>query len=134
MAWPFPFGVGPEPTGNQHRYSWPGSLSTSGGASAWHFAWAYGHRGAKRQPLGGSTSCGGRPGMACRRAWRGSSSLGIERSSASVYGMRTLRNSVAVGAFSTIWPAYMTAMSSARPATTPRSWVTRIMAMFRSRC
>jgi hypothetical protein len=28
----------------------------------------------------------------------------------------------------------MTAMSSARPATTPRSWVTRIMAMNRSRC
>ena len=73
-------------------------------------------------------------GMACSRAWRGSSSLGIECSSASVYGMRTLRNSVAVGAFSTIWPAYITAMSSARPATTPRSWVTRIIAMFRSRC
>ena len=39
-----------------------------------------------------------------------------------------------MGARSTIRPAYMTAMSSARLATTPRSWVTRITAMWRSRC
>ena len=43
-------------------------------------------------------------------------------------------NSVAVGAFSTTWPAYITAISSARPATTPRSWVTSTIAMKRSRC
>ena len=34
-----------------------------------------------------------------------------------------------IGAFSMILPAYMTAMSSARPATTPRSWVIRTIAM-----
>ena len=45
-----------------------------------------------------------------------------------------LRNSTDVGAFSTIFPAYITAISSVRPATTPRSCVTRIMAMNRSRC
>ncbi len=39
-----------------------------------------------------------------------------------------------MGAFSTTRPAYITAISSARPATTPRSWVTRIMPMKRSRC
>ena len=49
-----------------------------------------------------------------------------------MYGMRMLANSVRVGAFSTIWPAYMTAISSVRPATTPRSWVTSTMAMWRS--
>ena len=35
-------------------------------------------------------------------------------------------------AFSTSWPPYITAISSVRPATTPRSWVTRIIAMLRS--
>ena len=49
--------------------------------------------------------------------------------SASVYGWRTELNSVRVGAFSTTRPAYITAISSVRPATTPRSWVTRIIAM-----
>ena len=67
--------------------------------------------------------------MICRRVWLGSSSFGIDLSRASVYGMRMLLNSVRVGAFSTIWPAYMTAISSVRLATTPRSWVTSTMAM-----
>jgi hypothetical protein len=48
--------------------------------------------------------------------------------------MRIEANRRVAEAFSTILPAYMTAMSWARPATTPRSWVTRIMAMKRSRC
>ncbi len=45
-----------------------------------------------------------------------------------------LANSDDVGACSTTLPPYITAMSSVRPATTPRSWVTRIIAMCRSRC
>jgi hypothetical protein len=32
-----------------------------------HFSCAYGQRGAKRQPMGGFTSCGGRPGMTFNR-------------------------------------------------------------------
>ncbi len=39
-----------------------------------------------------------------------------------------------MGARSTMRPAYMTTMWSARLATTPRSWVTRITAMRRSCC
>ena len=39
-----------------------------------------------------------------------------------------------VGARSTTRPAYITATSSVRPATTPRSWVIRIIAMCRRRC
>ena len=39
--------------------------------------------------------------MAARRVWLGSAILGIERRSASVYGMRMSSNSVAVGADST---------------------------------
>ncbi len=69
-----------------------------------------------------------------RRVWLGSAIFGIERSSASVYGICMSENSVAVGAFSTTWPAYITSTSSARPATTPRSWVTSSSAMKRSRC
>ena len=45
-----------------------------------------------------------------------------------------LLNSTLVGARSTTLPAYITMISSVRVATTPRSCVTRIMAMFRSRC
>ena len=58
---------------------------------------------------------GGRPPMIWRRVWLGSSSFGIDLSSASVYGMRMLAKSVRVGAFSTICPAYITAISSVRP-------------------
>ena len=72
--------------------------------------------------------------MICSRVWLGSSSFGIDLRRASVYGIRTLAKRVRVGAFSTIWPAYMTAISSVRPATTPRSCVTRTIAMNRSFC
>ena len=60
------------------------------------------------------------------------STFGIEFTSASVYGIFMSWNSVRVGAFSTMRPAYITAISFVRLATTPRSWVTRIMAMLRS--
>ena len=66
--------------------------------------------------------------------WLGLSSFGMLFSSASVYGIFMWANSASVGARSTILPAYITAISSVRPATTPRSWVTRIIDMLRSRC
>src|SRR5690606_35331939 len=47
---------------SQHLTYWPGSTSTVGG-SAWHRSNRKGQRPAKRQPLGGSMSEGGCPGM-----------------------------------------------------------------------
>ena len=45
-----------------------------------------------------------------------------------------LLNKTLVGARSTTLPAYITMISSVRVATTPRSWVTRTIAMSRSCC
>ena len=72
--------------------------------------------------------------MAVSRVWLGSAIRGVDLSSASVYGMAMLLKSTLVGARSTTLPAYITMISSVRVATTPRSWVTRIMAMSRSCC
>ena len=108
--------------------------SVKGGSLSWHLGWAYLQRGAKLQPLGGLIRSGGRPPMISSLVWLGWSSLGIEFSSDSVYGIFMSEKSTGVGARSTILPAYITAISSVRPATTPRSWVTRIMAMCRSVC
>ncbi len=71
--------------------------------------------------------------MVVRRECDGCSSLGMLDISASVYGIFIRANSVAVGAFSTSFPPYITAISWVCPATTPRSWVTRITDMLRSR-
>ena len=110
-------------------------LASSGGSSAWQRSRAYAHRGANWHPTGGLTRSGGRPGIVASRECAGSSSLGMLCISASVYGIRMLANSVFVGAFSTSRPPYITAISSVCPATTPRSWVTRITDMLRSwRC
>ena len=53
----------------------------------------YGQRGWKRQPDGGSTSDGGRPGIGTSSAPSGASSRGIERSSPHVYGCCGAANS-----------------------------------------
>ena len=108
-------------------------MGISGGSSSWQRSCAYAQRGANRQPGGGLTRSGGRPGMTLRRVWLGSSIFGMLSNSASVYGIFMLAKSSPVGAFSTNLPPYMTAISSVRPATTPRSWVTRISDMLRSR-
>ena len=47
--------------------------------------------------------------------------LVVEFNNACVYGWRMLENRLAVVAFSTACPAYITMISSVRPATTPRS-------------
>jgi len=91
------------------------------------------HRGAKRQARGGTRRSGGSPGIeysSCDLSW---SSLGIEASSASVYGWRTLVNSSVVAAVSTLRPAYMTSTRSALPAITPMSWVMRMIPIPSSR-
>ena len=80
-------------------------------------------------PSGGSTRSGGRPGIAVSRPWRmpSPSSCGSAPSSASVYGCSGWSKRSSTGACSTIWPAYMTTMSSAASATTPMSWVMMII-------
>src|SRR5678816_2717822 len=86
-----------------------------------HLGCAKPHRAANLQPTGGETRSGGRPLIASSRVWLGCASLGIDFRSASVYGWRVSAKSERVDAYSTIWPAYITAVLSARPATTPRS-------------
>ena len=45
-----------------------------------------------------------------------------------MYGIRGAANTSSTGPDSTAWPAYMTMTWSATPATTPRSWLIRIIA------
>ena len=71
--------------------------------------------------------------MTWSREWPGFDIRGIDCSRPSVYGCRRSWNSTRVGPRSTTRPAYITAMRSVRPATTPRSWVMRIMPIDRSR-
>jgi len=74
---------------------------------------------------------GGRPGIAVRRPslMPSPSICGNAPSSASVYGCSGLSKRSKTEACSTIWPAYMTATSSAASATTPMSWVMMIIAI-----
>ena len=85
-------------------------------------------------PVGGSARSGGRPGMTRSRVSWVSSMLRDRLEQRLGVRHPRLLNSAAVGAFSTTWPAYITMISSVRPATTPRSWVTRIIAIARCRC
>ena len=73
------------------------------------------------RPAAGPGS-GARPGMP-RSAYLPARS-GTEAMRRRVYGCDAPRNSVSLGPTSTRRPAYMTAMRSARLATTARSWVT----------
>ena len=56
----------------------------SGGSSTRHRSCTYGQRGANRHPRMSGVTTGGRPTMATSGVWLGSSSFGIDRSSASV--------------------------------------------------
>jgi len=85
-------------------------------------------RGWKRQP-GGTRPGGGRvPSITSRRA-RSSSMRGMLPRRPSVYGCCGSSKIAATGARSTTRPAYITATSSAMPATTPRSCVISTIAM-----
>ena len=124
------------PTGIQQRYSWPGvSASSNGGSSSTHSVL---HVGAARRELAarrrrddvGRTAGDRRQPRVARRVElrdRAQQRLGVR-----VPGLGEQRPGRAPSRRS--GPAYITAMSSVRPATTPRSWVTRIIAMNRSRC
>ena len=94
---------------------------------------AYRQRGANRQPEGGLTRSGGAPGIEYSRSLVSADFSGRAWNSASVYGWRGFAYRAGVSVVSTTLPAYMTATRSARPAITPRSWVTMMTAM-PSRC
>ena len=94
----------------------------------------YGQRGWNEQPPGSVISDGGRPWIGTSSSSRGESSRGIEDSRPQVYGCSGASKIVSTSAFSTIRPAYMTAISSAISATTPRSWVMTTTAVSNSLC
>jgi hypothetical protein len=73
------------------------------------------------------------PGMKCSGS-PGGVSWGIEFKSASVYGWLGRVKRAVAPVCSTICPAYITTTSSATSAITPRSWVTKIIAMSSSAC
>ena len=91
-----------------------------------------GQRGWKRQPAGGSARSGGAPGMPTRRCI-GPVSGGNDSISPRVYGCRGDACSCALGAVSTISPAYMIAIRSANSISSERSCVMKRTAKPRSR-
>src|SRR5207249_6663741 len=89
------------------------------------------HRGWNGHPDGNWERFGTDPG----REGSGPSSLylfGADRSSAFVYGWRGLSKTSATGPVSTRPPAYMTPISSAISAMTPRSWLMNRIDVFTS--
>src|SRR5229473_2372535 len=126
---------------SQQRTVWaPGSpvpASSSGGSSSRQRSQAYPQRGWNRHPPGHALAAGTCPGMLWSRPRAragGASSRGTEARSPSVYGWSGRANSSVVLACSTTCPAYITTTRSARPATSPRSWVMSMTAMPSSAC
>ena len=110
--------------------NWPGRPGTGSmaGSVVWHMSVASGQRGANGQPLGMLTRFIGEPGIGTRRLLRSRSERGTAPSRPMVYGMAGWSKMESTSAFSTGRPAYMTTMSSATPAITPRSWVMKMTA------
>ena len=133
-----PPAAGPAPAQPQRepaaRTGGPASRpSTSGGAS--RAAQVLGVRAARgERAAGGPVDQVGRPALDGRQP--GVARVGQPGRRAEqrlrVRHARSTRTASAVGACSTTRPAYMTRISSARVATTPRSWETRTIAMRRS--
>src|SRR5262249_22192641 len=109
-------------TGKKHRTKCPGASGSSGGPSARQPSWTRGQRSWNLQPGGRAWSGGTMPGISDKRSPE-SSSRGTDARRPAVYGWRGAARSSAVGAASTMRPAYMTTTSSQVSATTPRSWV-----------
>ena len=110
------------------------AAGVSGGSCSRHLSRAYAQRGANRQPAWRVDEIG----RAARdrhqsRVARHPRSWGCCASATSCRASSCRRTASWSGAFSTIRPPYITAISSVCPATTPRSWVTRISDMLRSR-
>src|ERR1035437_3080831 len=104
-------------------------MSTSGGWRSLQMSSAQEQRGWNRQPTGRLVSEGGCPSIEYSRlSFR--SSRGTELIRAIVYGCLGALNSSLVEAFSTNLPAYITPTLWQSSATTPKSWVIKIMAIF----
>src|SRR6516165_317667 len=108
-----------------------GAFSSSAGATCRHRSRANAQRLANTQPAMRCLRFGTTPGISANLVCAAASeapSLGTALSRPRVYGCRGERNSSATGASSTLRPAYITMTRSATSATTPRSWVMRMMA------
>ena len=120
-----------------HADRCPGVTSRSGGTSFWLRppVWlAYRQRGWNGQPEGTLIRLGGVPGIGTSRVVRSRSMRGIEASSPQVYGWDGWPKMSTAVPYSTGRPAYITRMSSASSATTPRSWVMMMTAEPNSAC
>ena len=116
-----PAACAPTSSQRQQRTRCPGLTSSTGGNSSLHLSTAQSQRGVNAQPEGRCPGRGAQPGMP-RRA-RSPVMSGMEASSLRVYGWWPASNSSSRVPISTTLPAYMTAMRSARLATTARSCV-----------
>ena len=94
-----------------------------------HLSVQYLHRGWKQQPLGKSAGLGGIPSMGISFLLS-PVILGMDSNRPFVYGCSALRKTSSTVPYSTISPAYMMATLSHVSATTPKSWVTKSMAVF----
>ena len=105
-----------------------GDSDTRSGIFSSHCGAAAGQRGANAQPAGSATGDGGTPSIDVSRLEPTASTRGIERSRPMVYGIAGDAYTSSTLPSSTTLPAYIMATRSARPATTPRSCVTRTTA------
>src|SRR3990170_2932889 len=109
-----------------HADRWPSAVGSSAGSPFTHRSQACLHRGWNRQPSGGSTRLGRRPGMYAGSFW-GPSMSGNAAIRSFVYGWFGLRKTSSTDPVSTIFPAYMIAIASHVSAMTDRSWEIRII-------
>src|SRR4051812_44525549 len=121
--------------GRRHATAWrpPSAVETSCGSMRLCASRTYGHRGWNEQPGGLRISDGGRPWIGTSGSSRGRSRRGIDLSRPHVYGCSGAPKIVSLSAYSTIRPAYITAMSSVTSATTPRSCLIITIAVSSSR-
>ncbi len=115
-----------------------GATGSRAGTAARQGSMASGQRGAKAQPGGRAISGGTVPGMVGRpwpaRRRVGGAEAGHRAIRPGCRGGGACGRRRATAPSSTTRPAYITATRSAISATTPRLWVTKSMAMPRSRC
>ena len=103
-----------------------GDTSISSGSELKHFSLTYGHLAAKRQIGFGSIGDVTSPLRTILFMCVWISGTGIADKSACVYGCSGFLNNSSAGAFPTILPIYITAISSAKWLTTERSCVIKI--------
>ena len=103
------------------RTECPGTTSFNAMAWARHLSRTYGHRGAKRQPIGGLIGDVGSPTSVTRSRISPGTLTSCAEISALVYGLKGAVSTVAVGPSSIMWPRYITAARVAITAINARS-------------